>query len=453
MSKKLALVALDVISLYVALILTLAVRYGAQYKEQLNIHILPFTIVFMLWILVFYITNLYEISAVKNSILFYSDLARAIILASGLAITAFYLLPILLITPKTNLFIFIVIISILLLAFRSALNSLAGNSGKNKTLIVGFNELSLELARELEANPQLGYEVKYIIDINPTTQRTEESFEKFGIIQGVENINKIIREEKINTVIVSQEAYKSNEIIDIFYKSIENKVNFTNLSSFFEKITSRIPLGAISQAWFLDNLSEGSKKGFEFLKRLLDIVFAIFIGIFVLAISPLIMLVIKIDSSGPIFYKQKRLGQSGKIFEIIKFRTMTQDAEKDGAVWAQENDPRITSIGKFLRKSRIDELPQIWNIIKGEMSFVGPRAERPEFHDKLKQGISYYEERYLVKPGLTGWAQINFRYGASVQDSAYKLQYDLYYIKNRSLFLDLGIILKTINITLRHAGR
>ena len=152
----------------------------------------------------------------------------------------------------------------------------------------------------------------------------------------------------------------------------------------------------------------------------------------------------------------KRFAQNTKKdIEFFLLSTLqSKDAEKEtGAVWAQEKDPRITRLGKLLRKTRIDELPQLWNILKGEMSFVGPRAERPEFHDRLKSGIPFYEERYIIKPGLSGWAQINYRYGASVADSAEKLQYDLYYIKNRSLILDLGIILKTINISMRQAGR
>jgi len=177
-------------------------------------------------------------------------------------------------------------------------------------------------------------------------------------------------------------------------------------------------------------------------------------GVASLALYPFIILAIKISSPGPIFYRQKRLGQAGKVFEIIKFRTMDQNAEKfTGAVWTVEGDPRITKIGNLLRKMRLDELPQLWNILKGEMSFVGPRAERPEFHEQLKQEIPFYEERYIIKPGLSGWAQINYRYGSSVADAAEKLQYDLYYIKNRSLILDLGIILKTVNIALKQAGR
>jgi len=169
---------------------------------------------------------------------------------------------------------------------------------------------------------------------------------------------------------------------------------------------------------------------------------------------PPIALAIKTSSSGPVFYKQKRLGQSGRTFEIIKFRTMRRDAEKDtGAVWTTENDPRITGAGNFLRKTRLDELPQVWNILKSEMSFVGPRAERPEFHGTLQKEVPFYEERYLIKPGLTGWAQINFRYGSSIQDATEKLKYDLYYIKNRSILLDLGIVLKTIRIAFKQTGR
>ena len=193
---------------------------------------------------------------------------------------------------------------------------------------------------------------------------------------------------------------------------------------------------------------------YETAKRFMDAVFAAILGTISLVFYPFLILAVKLNSRGPVFYKQKRIGQIGKTFEMLKFRTMRQDAEQlTGAVWAADNDPRATRVGGFLRKTRLDELPQLWNIIKGEMSFVGPRAERPEFHEILKKEIPFYEERYLIKPGLSGWAQINFRYGSSVKDAAEKLQYDLYYIKNRSLFLDLGIALKTARIALQQSGK
>ena len=389
--------------------------------------------------MVFYITNLYDTAWLRNNIQFYSNLFRATILASAVSVAFFYLIPIFQITPKTNLAIFIAVFFGITTASRTLSNRASARGSKKPLLIVGVNPQTLELAKFVEENPQLGYELKYVLDLAK---------------EGIRSIDQIIKQEKINTVVIAPETYQVTEVIDIFYRSLENRVTFRNLSSFYEQLTGRVPLGAINQIWFLENLSEGSQKTYEEMKRFFDIIFAVIFGIIVLPFVPLIALAIRTTSRGSIFYRQKRFGQNGKIFEIIKFRTMRSDAEKEtGAVWAQEKDPRTTGLGRMLRKMRIDELPQLWNILKGEMSFVGPRAERPEFHDKLKSQIPFYEERYIIKPGLSGWAQINYRYGSSINDTAEKLQYDLYYIKNRSLILDLGIILKTINIAMRQAGR
>jgi len=437
--KKFGLFLLDISALYGALILTLFIRYRVDFDNQYDIHFMPFLFIFGLWLLIFYITNLYDTAWLRNNIEFYSNLLRAAVLASGISALFFYLIPFFQIAPKTNLLIFIVIFSGLALGTRTLFNKASAGGSKKLLLIVGVNPQTLELAKFVEANPQLGYELKYIMDLAK---------------EGVKNIDQIIRREKINTVVIAPEVYQVPEMVDMFYRSLENKVTFRNLSSFYEQLTGRVPLGAINQIWFLENLSEGGRKSYEALKRSADIAFALVLGIITLPFLPLVALIVKISSPGEVFYRQKRLGQNGKIFEIIKLRTMKKDAEKEtGAVWAKEDDPRTTYIGKLLRKTRIDEIPQLWNIIKGEMSFVGPRAERPEFHDKLKVEIPFYEERYIIKPGLTGWAQINYHYGSSVSDAAEKLQYDLYYIKNRALILDLGIILKTINIAMRQAGR
>lgn len=429
---------LDMGALYVSLVLTLFVRYGADFDYYYDIHLVPFLFIFGLWLLVFYITNLYDLSFLRNNLGFYSGLFRTIITASAISAIFFYLIPIFEITPKTNLAIFIALFSGIVIGSRTLFNQANASGFKKPLLIVGVNNQSLELAKYVEENPQLGYELKYLMDLTK---------------EGIKNVDQIIKQEKINTVVISPETYQSAHIIDTFYRSLENKITFRNLSSFYEQLTSRVPLGAINQIWFLENLTEGGKKTYEELKRFFDMVFSVVLGSCFLPFLPLIALAVKVSSPGPVFYRQKRYGQNGKTFEIIKFRTMNQDAEKEGAVWAQENDKRITALGKFMRKARIDELPQLWNILKGEMSFVGPRAERPEFHQKLKEQIPFYEERYIIKPGLSGWAQINYPYGSSVADTAQKLQYDLYYIKNRSLILDLGIILKTINIALRQAGR
>lgn len=436
--KKILLFLSDIVILYFSLVLTLFVRYPERFQEQYRTHLYPFSLIFVLWLLVFYIANLYEPKLLRNNTHFYSALFQTIITTSVISVLFFYLIPLYGITPRTNLLIFVSIFAGLEFINRSISNNILQKSFKKSVLIVGTNNQSLELDLFIKENPQLGYEIKFVIDIFS---------DKF------KDISRIIQEEKINTIVLSPEAYQIPEIINIFYKSLEQKVSFMNLSSFYERLTGMVPLGAINQVWFLENLNEGNKRAYEMIKRGDDLVFAVVLGLISVLFYPFIILLIKATSEGPIFYKQDRVGQAGKIFKIIKFRTMNKDAEKNtGAIWASNNDPRITRIGGFMRKTRIDELPQLWNILKGQMSFIGPRAERPEFNEQLKT-VPFYEERYLIKPGLSGWAQINFRYGSSVADAAEKLKYDLYYIKNRSPVLDIGIALKTIRIMFQRSGK
>jgi exopolysaccharide biosynthesis polyprenyl glycosylphosphotransferase len=189
------------------------------------------------------------------------------------------------------------------------------------------------------------------------------------------------------------------------------------------------------------------------LKRVIDIFLAIVLIVMLMPVFLLTAFFIVIDSRGPVFYSQARKGLNDKEFNVHKFRSMVVDAEKEGVKWAEDNDPRVTRIGKFIRTARIDELPQLWNVLKGEMSFIGPRPERPEFIHQLEKEIPYYDLRHLVMPGITGWAQVMYPYGASVEDAREKLQYDLFYIKNFSLLLDFVILMKTIRIVLRREGR
>lgn len=436
--KKFLLFFSDIAVLYVSLVIALLIRYPADFQRQYGLHIYPFSLIFISWLLVFYIANLYEPKLLRNNVHFYSALSQTIIITATISVLFFYLIPLYGITPRTNLLIFLIIFTALEFANRSISNNILQKSFKKSILIVGTNNQSLELDLFIKENPQLGYEIKSVIDISSDK---------------LKDISQTIQEEKIDMIVLSPEAYQVPEIINIFYKSLEYKVGFMNLASFYERVTGMVPLGAINQVWFLENLNEGNKRAYEITKRGNDIVFSIIIGLISLLFYPFIILLIKTTSDGPVFYKQKRMGQAGNVFEIIKFRTMNKDAEKNtGAVWASNNDPRITKIGSFMRKTRIDELPQLWNILKGQMSFIGPRAERPEFNEQLKT-VPFYEERYLIKPGLSGWAQINFRYGSSIADAAEKLKYDLYYIKNRSLILDLGIALKTIRIMFQRSGK
>ena len=258
----------------------------------------------------------------------------------------------------------------------------------------------------------------------------------------------------IQTVVTAINPHRDINLVKNLYHCLPLDIVLYDLPTFYEKITGKIPNSAIEEVWFLENLMREKKRIYESTKRILDILYSLILGIISLFFYPFIMLAIKLDSPGSIFYKQKRVGENNQIFNIHKFRSMIQEAEINGAQWAKANDSRVTKVGRFLRATRLDELPQLLNVLKGDMSFVGPRPERPEFvfGANLQRQIPFYQIRHLIKPGLTGWAQINFQYGASLEDTIEKLQYDLFYIKNRSFILDLGILLKTVKIILSGKG-
>ncbi len=453
--KRLSLFLGDIAVLYASLYLTLLVRYGLDFSSQLPLHLLPFSLVFILWILVFYIANLYELNFAKNSPEFYSSLFKSITVSAIISVLFFYLMPFVIetvqIEPRRNLLIYIAVFTGLVSLWRYLYNRLLGKTFKNNTIVVGFNQIAFDLAKFLNKNPQYGYNLKYALDVSEQAAFSFENVD-FRQVRGAKDIEKILETNHINTIILSPEAYRLPDIIDVFYKASKRNVQFTNLASAYERILKKIPLESVNQLWFLENISRGEKRLYEFLKRALDMLLAI-IGLAVLIVLfPFVALAIKWGTEGPIFYKQIRIGKGGKTFEVIKFRTMIKDSEKYGPVWATKKDLRVTTIGGLLRKTRLDELPQVINILKGEMSVVGPRAERPEFVQKLKKEIPFYEERLLTRPGLTGWAQINFGKDLDSSDTKEKLQYDLYYIKNRSLTIDLAVILKTIKTVLSATG-
>lgn len=268
-------------------------------------------------------------------------------------------------------------------------------------------------------------------------------------------ICSLMQEHGASDIILSVQHGLRTELLDILLSCYEKGITVKPINLVYEELLGRVPVNHLRRDWFpIPPWNTAIAPTFSLVsKRMLDIVFALFGLIVFLPLLPLIALAIFIESPGPIFYKQERLGKGGKTFRVIKFRSMIPNAEKEGkAVWAQKGDARITRVGHVLRRTRLDELPQVLNILKGDMSIVGPRPERPHFVEQLQQEIPFYRTRLAIKPGLTGWAQINYRYGSTVEDARTKLEYDLYYIKRQSLLLDLLIIFRTISVVLLFKG-
>lgn len=266
----------------------------------------------------------------------------------------------------------------------------------------------------------------------------------------VEDIQAVCLAEDVQEVVIGAEESSDAELSRLIMCCLRLGCRVTNPPTFHERVLGEVPVDHISADWFLFADLEGHRAGRATIKRVFDFSFAALTLLITLPLWPLIALSVKLSGSGPVFYSQERVGRHNRIFRLIKFRTMYPDAEADGHMWSTPGDPRVTRVGRFLRRTHLDELPQLWNIFLGDMSIVGPRPERPEFVRELIAEIPYYDERHLVKPGLTGWAQINYRYGCTVEDARRKLFLDLYYIKQMSLELDLVIIFRTLGILIRH---
>jgi len=440
--KKLILLGGDVIVLYFSLYLTLVIRYlGTDQAKNWEAHFWPFTLIFMLWLIIFYISNLYNLNLAVNNLKFYQSTGKALAVAGLASLAFFYLTPDIGIAPKTNLLIYILVFAVIFYLWRQFYNfSLKSYLPKRNIGIVGYNNLAAEIVNEFKNKPHLGYNLSFIVD-----DRSENG------TQPISDLEQLIKNNKLDTIILSYDPHQSENLRAILFNSLYRRINYINLPNFYETITGKVPLDNLNQMWFLENFNENNKIWFDRLKIIYDFILALIIFVITLPFWIIIACIIKLESSGPIFFIMNRSGKNNKIFKLIKFRTMKEDGNDHAPTRA--NDSRITKFGNILRKTRIDELPQVINILKGEMSFVGPRPERPELAGNLEKLIPFYGQRTLVKPGLTGSDQISGEYHSpSEEDSLKKLQYDLFYIKNRSMFLDLSIILKTVATVVARKG-
>ena len=383
-------------------------------------------------LIAYYIANVYNVATNKYKL---KDMTTVIVI-NGILMT---------ITTFSKIFTFYEgiilfgIITIFQIAFRYIV--IMGVVEKERVVFVGENDYTEDLLESVKKDGQY----VFVTSLNNTDMKAlgKEILElystkKFDVL--VDFTDKLLRDPKITEKLLQ---YKLEGL------------QYYNYLEFYETYENKLPISHLSPKWFLENTGlEVYHNNFNLkAKRLLDLLFALLIGIFAAPVIVLAAIIVKLESKGPIFFIQERIGEGNKKFNIVKFRSMTTDAEKDGPQWASKNDNRVTKFGKIMRATRIDELPQLWNVLRGEMSFVGPRPEREFFIQQLEKEIPYYNLRHTVKPGLTGWAQVMYPYGASVEDAYRKLQYDLYYIKHHSIPFDVKVLLKTVTIVIFGKGR
>ena len=400
----------------------------------------------------FYLFDLYDFIVMHDR----RELVLRLIQALGLAwialALAFYAVPQLMLGRGISI-IALPLALALMVSWRVSIHWLLGHPDfGEKILIVGSGNLAVEVAREMLDRPDAGYRIAGFVGTD--AQLLGKSLINPRVIGLTSELEEVVRRENIDRIVVAMGERRgqlpTHELLQL---SLAGKVNIEEGASFYERVTGRVSLNMIRPSWLIFSSRGRQARISGIMRNIVHRIVALVGGAASLPIALVTAVLIKLDSPGPVFYRQERVGKNGDAFSLMKFRSMRVDAEKSGPVWASKDDDRTTRVGNIIRKLRIDEIPQFWNIFRGEMDFVGPRPERPHFVSQLAEEIPYYQQRHLIAPGLTGWAQIKYPYGASIEDARQKLQYDLYYIKNQSLVLDAIILFETIKIILFGRGR
>lgn len=432
----------DMIIFTLSLWLVLFIRYSEIPNQEIFIqHIIPFSLLFVIWALTFFIAGLYEKRTLIIKRRLFANIFNTQVINSIIAVIFFYFTFIFQITPKTNLLIYIIVSFVLILIWRVYIAPSLGVRKRANAIIIGDKKEIWDIKNAINNNYWYNLNLITAIDLNKIS----------GLDFNRDILDLILREE-VSVIILDIGNKKIKSISHNLYNLMFSGIKFMEADEVYEDIFGRIPLSLIEHDWFLSNVSHTSHIFYDTLKRVMDITISVLLGMVSLVFYPFVYLAIKIEDGGPIFVKQKRVGEKGKFINIIKFRSMTT-----GSDWF-DHGKKITKVGNFLRKSNIDELPQIWSILKGDQSLIGPRPELPELVDLYNKEISYYKIRHLKKPGLSGWAQIYHEnpphHSTDIKRTREKLSYDLFYIKNCSFLLDFKIALKTIRILLsRMAGK
>jgi sugar transferase (PEP-CTERM system associated) len=429
------------------------VRYGVSpfYSSYWQLDLLKYALIAFVFLLVL---HLYDVSEYRHSRSFgeYAlRLCQAILSASAVLCVLYFLVPDL-IVGRELFAITLVFSSVFLTVWHTLLRVyIEARPSRSNVIVIGTGRLAKNLVKEVLRRPDLGMKVKGFVDDDPSLQGV--SIVNPRVIGFCQDLPRLMEHHHVDRIVVALQDRRGKLPIKDLLDFKTRGIAIEDATSFYERVTGKIALENLKPSWMIFNSGFEVSKGQLRLKRITSVLLSSLALLLAWPVVLLIMALIKLESKGPVFHKQERVGQDGRVFMLWKFRSMYEDAERDtGPVWSESGDKRVTRIGRILRRFRFDELPQLYNVLRGDMSLVGPRPERPHFVDELATNIPFYKLRHVVKPGITGWAQINYEYASSVEHTVEKLQYDLFYIKNMSWFLDAVIIFETIKTVLMRKG-
>jgi len=430
---------------------SVALAAGFQNTPDLAGNLWKIALVTVICQLCLYYNDFYDLTLVHSSRELIVRLLQAAGAASIVLAALYFVAPDLMIGNGifvSALFVFLFAI----LAWRLAFNSVTGSLKlEERVLFVGTGDAARKVARQILDQHDFAYRVIGFIDDDPT--RIGERIVNPAIIGTPSDMQRLIAEHHIDRIVVGLSDRRGKLPIEELLRAKLAGIRVEDATTTYERVTGKILIDDLRPSWLIFSDGFRVSRVTRLMKRAIDLALSLMLAIATLPLMLLTALLVLLEDGGPVFYRQERVGENGRQFVLSKFRSMRKDAEQGGKpIWAKDGDDRITRVGRFIRKTRLDELPQLWNVVRGDMSFVGPRPERPFFVDQLSQQIPFYQQRHAVKPGLTGWAQVKYRYGSSLEDAMEKLRYDLYYIKHLSVIFDLTIVFDTVKVVLFRKG-
>ncbi len=445
-NEKIFLILSDLLFINLAWIFYYFFRVESGWIKYANppSFLIPLIVVYLYWLIIFSFAGLYEHWFVRSRFDEFASVFKAVSFGCFILFFLIFIDDFMNNAPIISRFLILIYWIVMVTSVSTGRiiirsiqrNLLQKGIGQRNTFIIGNGEKASELRSMIDRFPQLGYRILGLISPDGEKEKNSEG--------RLENIQKLIKDNEVTEILIALETNEKEKLIDILRYCTEEKVNMKILPDMYEIVSGMAKTNQIYGVPLIEVMPDIMSVSGKLTKRILDVIISFFTLLFLTPVLIIVSVIIKLDSKGPVFYRQIRVGRKGKEFQMYKFRSMIAAAEEYGPEWSGENDPRITRIGKVLRRTYIDEVPQMINVLKNEMSLIGPRPERPFFVEQLKKEIPYYYKRLTVKPGITGWAQIKHKYDSSLEDVKTKIQYDFYYIENMSLKLDFKIMINTI---------